>query len=31
LLPLKTMLEFLSRAVERHFPVVTAIFLPLST
>jgi putative transposase len=31
LFPLKTMLEFLSQAVERHFPVVTAVFLPLST
>jgi len=30
LFPLKTMLEFLSHAVERHFPVVTAVFLPLS-
>lgn len=25
---LKTMLEFLSQAVERHFPVITAIYLP---
>jgi len=25
---LKTMLEFLSHAVERHFPLVTAIYLP---
>jgi putative transposase len=27
---LKTMLEFLSHAVERHFPVVTAVYLPPS-
>lgn len=26
LFPLKTMLEFLSHAIERHFPVVTAVF-----
>jgi putative transposase len=26
LFSLKTMLEFLSQAVERHFPVVTAIY-----
>jgi len=25
---LKTMLEFLSQAVERHFPAITAIYLP---
>jgi hypothetical protein len=25
---LKTMLEFLCQAVERHFPVITAIYLP---
>lgn len=28
LFSLKTMLEFLSQAVERHFPVITAIYLP---
>nr|WP_290225391.1 ISH3 family transposase [Trichocoleus desertorum] len=28
LFALKTMLEFLSQAVERHFPVITAIYLP---
>jgi putative transposase len=28
LFSLKTMLEFLSHAVERHFPIITAIFLP---
>jgi putative transposase len=28
LFPLKTMLEFLSHAVERHFPVLTAVYLP---
>ena len=28
LFPLKTMLEFLVQAVERHFPVGRAIFLP---
>ncbi|WP_156518632.1 hypothetical protein [Phormidesmis priestleyi] len=28
LLPLKTLLEFLSHAVERRFPVITAIYLP---
>ncbi len=28
LFSLKTMLEFLSHAVERHFPVITAIYLP---
>ncbi|HEY9653862.1 MAG TPA: ISH3 family transposase [Crinalium sp.] len=28
LFDLKTMLEFLSHAVERHFPVITAIYLP---
>ena len=27
---LKTMLEFLSHAVERHFPLITAIYLPLT-
>jgi hypothetical protein len=27
---LKTMLEFLSHAVERHFPAITAIYLPAS-
>ncbi|MBD3884470.1 transposase [Phormidium tenue FACHB-886] len=26
---LRTMLEFLSQAVERHFPVITAIYLPV--
>lgn len=25
---LKTMLEFLSQAVERHFPAITAVYLP---
>jgi putative transposase len=29
LFPLKTMLEFLAHAVERRFPVITAIYLPL--
>jgi putative transposase len=29
LFSLKTMLEFLSQAVERHFPVITAIYLPV--
>lgn len=29
LFSLRTMLEFLSQAVERHFPVITAIYLPL--
>ena len=29
LFSLKTMLEFLSHTVERHFPVITAIFLPV--
>jgi Transposase DDE domain len=29
LFSLKTMLEFLSQAVERHFPVITAIYLPI--
>jgi hypothetical protein len=28
LFPLKTMLEFLSHAVERRFPVLTAVYLP---
>jgi putative transposase len=28
LFSLKTLLEFLSHAVERHFPVITAIYLP---
>jgi hypothetical protein len=28
LFSLKTMLEFLSHAVERHFPVITAVYLP---
>jgi putative transposase len=28
LFPLKTMLEFLCHAVERRFPVITAIYLP---
>ncbi|WP_399314141.1 hypothetical protein [Trichocoleus sp. FACHB-262] len=28
LFALKPMLEFLSHAVERHFPVITAIYLP---
>jgi putative transposase len=27
--PLKTMLEFLCQAVERHFPAKTAVYLPL--
>lgn len=31
LLPLKTLLEFLSHAVERRFPVITAIHLPVSS
>ncbi|MDV2992304.1 MAG: ISH3 family transposase ISMbu7 [Chroococcidiopsis sp. SAG 2025] len=30
LFPLKTMLEFLCHAVEHHFPVVRAVFLPLT-
>jgi putative transposase len=30
LLSLKTMLEFLSQAVERHFPPMTAVYLPTS-
>lgn len=30
LFPLKTMLEFLAHAVERRFPVITAIYLPLA-
>jgi hypothetical protein len=25
---LKTMMEFLCHAVERHFPPITAVFLP---
>jgi putative transposase len=29
LFSLKTMLEFLSQAVERHFPPITAIYLPI--
>jgi hypothetical protein len=29
LFSLRTMLEFLSQAVERHFPVITAIYLPV--
>lgn len=29
LFPLKTMLEFLTHAVERRFPAITAIYLPL--
>ncbi|MCY7393567.1 MAG: ISH3 family transposase [Leptolyngbyaceae cyanobacterium CAN_BIN12] len=29
LFPLNIMLQFLSTAVERHFPVVTAIYLPI--
>ena len=29
LFPLKMMLQFLSTAVERHFPVITAIYLPV--
>jgi len=29
LFPLKTMLEFLAHAVERRFPVITAVYLPL--
>ncbi|HEY9662418.1 MAG TPA: transposase [Allocoleopsis sp.] len=29
LFPLKTMLEFLAHAVERRFPAITAIYLPL--
>jgi putative transposase len=29
LFPLKTMLEFLSHAVERRFPVITALYLPI--
>lgn len=28
LFSLKTMLEFLSQAIERHFPPTTAVFLP---
>lgn len=28
LFPLKTLLEFLSHAVERHFPIVTEVYLP---
>jgi putative transposase len=28
LFSLRTMLEFLSQAVERHFPVITAIYCP---
>lgn len=28
LFSLKTMLEFLSHAVERHFPIITAVYLP---
>ena len=31
LFPLKIMLEFLSHAVERRFPVITAIYLPSAT
>lgn len=29
LFSLKTMLEFLSQAVERHFPPITAVYLPV--
>jgi hypothetical protein len=29
LFPLNIMLQFLSTAVERRFPVVTAIYLPV--
>lgn len=28
LFPLKTLLEFISHAVERHFPIVTEVYLP---
>lgn len=31
LFPLKTMLEFLSHAIERRFPLIQAVFLPNST
>lgn len=30
LFPLKTMLDFLAHAVERRFPLITAIYLPVS-
>lgn len=30
LFPLKTMLDFLAHAVERRFPLITAVYLPLS-
>ncbi|KAM3092881.1 hypothetical protein ACKFKG_21055 [Phormidesmis sp. 146-35] len=30
LFPLKTMLNFLAHAVERRFPLITAIYLPVS-
>jgi putative transposase len=31
LFPLKSMLEFIAHAVERHFPVVSAIYLPATS